>query len=70
MPFPQSADSDRMCPHCGTRGSRRLGECSVCHRLVCENCGNIQIAHGERKIMHRECLKKDDGHFRMIKFVK
>ena len=59
-----------MCAHCGSREARDLGECSVCHRTVCEHCGSVQIAMGERKIMHRECLKKDGGQFRMIKFVK
>ena len=49
---------------------RRLGECSVCHRVVCEHCGNVQIASGERTVTHRECLKKADGQFRMIRFVK
>lgn len=66
----ESGSFNRMCPHCGSVESRRLGDCSVCHRTVCEKCGNLQIAGGERKVAHHECLKKSDGHFRMIKFVR
>lgn len=61
---------ERMCPHCGSTDSRRLGECSVCHHIVCEQCGNVQLSSGERKITHHECLKKADDHFHMIKFVR
>jgi hypothetical protein len=60
----------RMCPHCGSRDTRRIGECTVCHKSVCEHCGNVQIAGGVRKVAHRECLKNVDGHFKMIKFVR
>ena len=60
----------KMCPHCGSTDTRRLGECSVCHKSVCERCGNVQIAGGERRATHRECLKKSDGNFKMIKFVR
>jgi hypothetical protein len=63
-------DRHGMCPHCGEREARRLGPCTVCGRSVCEHCGNVQMAAGEHKIMHRECIKKDGGQFRMIKFVK
>jgi hypothetical protein len=49
---------------------RKLGDCSVCHRNVCERCGNVQIASGVRSVTHRECLKKADNHFSMIRFVK
>ena len=42
----------------------------MCHKSVCERCGNVQIAGGERRATHRECLKKSDGHFKMIKFVR
>lgn len=66
----ESDSPNPMCAHCGSRESRRLGDCSVCHHTVCEKCGNVQIASGERKITHHECLKKADGHFRMIKFVQ
>jgi hypothetical protein len=59
-----------MCPHCGSTGTRRLGECSVCGRTVCEHCGSVQFTAGTRKALHRECLKKADNHFSMIKFVK
>lgn len=59
-----------MCPHCASTESRRLGECAVCHRTVCDHCGNVQLSSGERKIVHKECLKKADDHFRMIKFVR
>jgi hypothetical protein len=67
---PEPGLPQQMCPHCGSTNTRRLGECSVCHRVVCEHCGNVQIAGGIRAITHRECLKKADGHFSMIKFVK
>jgi hypothetical protein len=60
----------KMCPHCGSTAARRLGECSVCHRTVCEHCGNVQIAGGQRRVTHRECLRKADDHFKMIKFVR
>jgi hypothetical protein len=62
--------SHQRCPHCGSTATRQLGECSVCHRIVCEHCGNLQIAGGARKVTHRECLKNADDHFSMIKFVK
>jgi len=67
---PELGSSQRVCGYCGSENTRRLGECSVCHRVACEHCGNVQIAAGERRITHRECLKKDDGHFRMIRFVE
>jgi hypothetical protein len=60
----------KTCPYCGSTASRRLGECTVCHRVVCEQCGSIQVSAGERTALHRECLKKADGHFKMIKFVR
>ena len=59
----------RMCPHCGSTDTRRIGECVVCHKQVCERCGNVQIAGGTRRATHRECLKNAEGHFKMIKFV-
>lgn len=49
---------------------RRLGACTVCHRTVCERCGNVQISSGERRVTHAECLRRDDGAFKMIKFVR
>lgn len=58
-----------MCPHCGSTETRRIGECTVCHRPACEQCANVQIAGGERRVTHRECLKHAEGHFKMIKFV-
>ena len=61
--------SHKTCPYCGSVSARRLGECSVCHRHVCEHCGNVQIAGGVRSVTHKECLKKADGHFSMIRFV-
>ena len=60
----------KMCPHCGSSNTRRLGQCSVCSRVVCEHCGNVQIASGVRRVTHRECLRKADDHFKMIKFVR
>ena len=59
----------RMCPHCGARDSRRLGECSVCGSAVCENCGNLQLTRGVRYATHNSCLRKSADGFRMIKFV-
>jgi hypothetical protein len=58
-----------MCPYCGANQARRLGDCSVCRRVVCEKCGNVQFAHGERTVNHNACLKKSNGGFKMIKFV-
>jgi hypothetical protein len=66
---PESGAFGRACPHCGARETRRLGECSVCRRSVCEQCGNIQISHGERLITHTACLRKAEGGFKMIRFV-
>jgi hypothetical protein len=59
-----------MCPHCGSTATRRLGDCSVCHRVVCERCGSVQFTSGTRAAVHKECLKKADDHFKMIKFVR
>jgi len=59
----------KICPHCGCMSARRLGVCSVCGMEVCERCGSLQLSAGERKALHRECLKKADDHFSMIKFV-
>ena len=58
------------CPHCGSTNTRRLGNCTVCHHAVCEHCGSIQMSGGERKPMHRECLRKSGGDFKMIRIVK
>lgn len=66
----EQARPANMCPHCGTAGAERKGNCSVCNRAVCSNCGNVQYAAGERKLVHRECLRKDGGGFKMIKFVR
>ena len=60
----------KMCPHCGSTATRRLGKCSVCDKDVCERCGSVQHSGGERRAVHRECLRKADGHFTMIKFVR
>jgi hypothetical protein len=60
----------RMCPHCRASDTRRLGECWVCDRAVCEACGNVQVSMGKRRVLHNECLKKADGGFSMIKFVQ
>jgi hypothetical protein len=59
----------RFCPHCGATDSTRLGSCKVCGLTVCEKCGNIQHSHGEREIVHDECLKDTSDSFSMIKFV-
>jgi hypothetical protein len=65
----ESGIFDKMCPHCGATATRGLGECSVCHRPVCEKCGNVQFCQGERRVTHTTCLRKSDGGFKMIKFV-
>jgi len=57
------------CSYCGAVESRRLGECSVCNRSVCEKCGNVQFSGNGRHVTHKSCLKKADGGFKMIKFV-
>lgn len=59
-----------ICPHCGAPDSRRLGVCTVCDRVVCDHCGNVQFVGGERRTTHAECLSKDDDAFKMIKFVR
>lgn len=59
----------RSCPYCGAADARRLGDCSVCDRVVCEQCGNVQIAMGARTVTHHECLKKSSSGFKMIRFV-
>jgi hypothetical protein len=66
----QAGEFGKMCPHCGSTGSRKLGECDVCHRAVCEHGGSIQFTAGKHKPLHRECLKTDDSGFKMIKFVR
>lgn len=66
----ESGALNRMCPYCGAADSRRLGDCSVCHRTVCDKCGNVQFAHGHRHATHNACLKKTDGGFKMIRFVE
>lgn len=60
----------KFCPHCGAVGTLRLGHCKVCGLAVCERCGNVQYAHGEREATHNECLNKSGDSFSMIKFVK
>lgn len=60
----------QICPYCGAVSARHLGECSVCHQAVCEQCGNVQFTAGERRATHNACLKDGDGGFRMIKFVR
>ena len=65
-----SGSFGKACPHCGSNGTRRLGECNVCHRSVCEHCGSVQFSGGVRSVYHKECLKKSDGQFKMIKFVQ
>jgi hypothetical protein len=65
-----ASDFIKTCPYCGSDSGRHLGLCSVCSRSVCERCGNIQFVSGERKVTHKECLHRDDGAFKMIKFVR
>jgi hypothetical protein len=63
-------DLERMCRYCGAVDSRRLGQCSVCGCSVCDRCGNVQHARGEKNATHNACLAQDGGGFSMIKFVK
>lgn len=58
------------CPHCGAVGARRLGPCRVCGLSVCDQCGNIQHAGGERRPVHDACLRESGDAFSMIRFVK
>jgi len=61
----------RICPHCGSVGERRLGRCNVCGDLVCSRCGNVQHVRGEEKVMHDRCLRESQSSdFSMIRFVK
>ena len=64
------SDYHRLCPNCGAADARRLGECSVCGRIVCDECGAVQIAKGVKHATHTECLQDADHHFTMIKFVR
>ncbi len=59
-----------MCRHCGALDKHKLGTCSVCGLNVCENCGNVQLVHGEKRVTHDACLSRDEDGFTMIKFVK
>ena len=68
--MPEPAIPKRMCSHCGSMGSTRLGHCKVCGMLVCEKCGNSQYAHGTREVVHNSCLGKTGDSFSMIKFVE
>lgn len=59
-----------MCPHCGRSGVRRFGECTSCGRPVCDHCGSVQFIQGRREPIHRECLRRGGGSFKMIKIVR
>lgn len=59
-----------ICPHCRALDARLIGVCVVCTHAVCERCGNVQVAAGERRVAHNECLKHDSDSFTMIKFVR
>jgi len=65
-----TTELSRMCRHCGAIDARKLGQCTVCDMAVCERCGNVQHTCGERKIIHDDCLSRDENAFTMIKFVK
>jgi len=65
-----SPELSRLCRHCGAVDAYKLGQCVVCEMSVCEKCGNTQHTHGERRIIHDDCLKNDDAGFTMIRFVK
>ena len=69
----ESPRMTRFCLHCGAANVLRLGDCTVCHEMVCERCGNTQFAQGVRTAIHDQCLKHGedaDSGFSMIKFVK
>lgn len=63
-------DLKHVCPHCNAVNTRLIGDCAVCGRIVCERCGNVQHAQGDRRVSHDECVKHDDSAFSMIKFVR
>ena len=61
----------RLCIYCGSTKVLRLGLCDVCNQMVCDHCGNTQIAQGKRIVVHNACMHKHEGEgFSMIKFVK
>lgn len=61
----------RFCIHCGSQRVLKLGLCEVCNEMVCDHCGNTQLAKGQRKAVHTTCLRRHDSEgFSMIKFVK
>ncbi len=70
MPDGEKIDLKRLCRHCGAVDTRRLGECNVCGLTVCDQCGNTQHSHGERRVTHNACLKEDESGFSMIRFVR
>jgi hypothetical protein len=61
---------NQTCRFCGATHTRSLGLCSVCALSVCEQCGHVQFGSGNAKAMHEDCLRKNEDHFTMIKFVR
>jgi hypothetical protein len=69
--YERPTELSRLCRHCGAVDAPKLGACVVCELAVCERCGNVQHTHGERRVIHDECLSKDgESGFTMIKFVR
>ncbi len=58
------------CMYCAIKNPSNLGVCWVCEVDVCDSCGNVQYVNGERRVVHRACLRQSDEGFSMIKFVK
>jgi hypothetical protein len=59
-----------VCSFCGAPDPRLLGNCKSCGLRVCDRCGNYQHSMGQRFAMHDGCVRRDEGTFSMIKFVK
>ena len=67
----RAASHHDTCSYCAATETRRLGHVLRSARsTVCEQCGNLQFVDGVRKPTHDECLHKDDGGFKMIKFIR
>lgn len=63
-------DVKRMCLYCGAETSHHLGICKFCGVGVCAKCGNTHYSMGVCFAAHDSCLKRNEGGFSMIKFVK
>lgn len=64
-----------LCVHCGATRCRILGNCKICHALVCTSCGSTQITQTEGTFhVHSACfesnLEEIGSAFQFIKFRK